>query len=204
MRVGSNSPKAYFEHIGRLLCEGHAVFTVFNDDRHVRKFRDEGFSSEDARAYIGTGCWDGHIDSLQDVDGANYVSLAKVFALTIHRDPDVERRCGLDLDPIDGAASFEEVRDTVFRNYMRLFKSLMGEYTRYGRSSAKVFPHPVYTMCLEGGVASRRDTTDGDDLAARHRYLASLGIAKDKVVDLEYHDYSRSKYLALGMKDTLP
>ena len=46
--------------------------------------------------------------------------------------------------------------------------------------------------------------TDGDDISARHRYLASLGIPESSVVDLEYFDYARSKYLALGMKDTMP
>ena len=46
--------------------------------------------------------------------------------------------------------------------------------------------------------------TDGDDISARHRYLASLGIPESSVVDLEYLDYARSKYLALGMKDTMP
>ena len=48
------------------------------------------------------------------------------------------------------------------------------------------------------------DCTDGADLAARHRYLASLGVPDSSVVDLEYYDYARSKYLALGMKDTMP
>ena len=46
--------------------------------------------------------------------------------------------------------------------------------------------------------------TDGEDIAARHRYLASIGIPKDSIVELEYYDYARSKYLALGMKDTMP
>ena len=46
--------------------------------------------------------------------------------------------------------------------------------------------------------------TDGDDIAARHRYLASLGIPEKSIVNLEYYDYARSKYLALGMKDTMP
>ena len=46
--------------------------------------------------------------------------------------------------------------------------------------------------------------TDGADLAARHRYLRSLGISDGQVVDLEYFDYARAKYLALGMKDTMP
>ena len=46
--------------------------------------------------------------------------------------------------------------------------------------------------------------TDGEDLAARHRYLASLGMDAGQIVDLEYHEYARSKYLALNMKDTMP
>ena len=46
--------------------------------------------------------------------------------------------------------------------------------------------------------------TDGADLAARHDHLHSLGIPADSIVDLEYHDYARSKYLALGMPDTMP
>ena len=46
--------------------------------------------------------------------------------------------------------------------------------------------------------------TSGDDLAARHTFLHSLGIPERSIVDLEYHDYARSKYRALGMTDTMP
>lgn len=46
--------------------------------------------------------------------------------------------------------------------------------------------------------------TDGADLAARHRYLRSLGVPDGQVVDLAYHDYARAKYRALGMQDTMP
>ena len=46
--------------------------------------------------------------------------------------------------------------------------------------------------------------TDGEDLPARHRYLNSIGIPEASIVNLEYYDYARSKYLALGMKDTMP
>ena len=48
------------------------------------------------------------------------------------------------------------------------------------------------------------DCTDGSDIVARHRYLNSVGIPKESIVNLEYYDYARSKYLALGMKDTMP
>ena len=46
--------------------------------------------------------------------------------------------------------------------------------------------------------------TDGDDIVARHRYLNSVGIPEKSIVDLEYNDYARSKYLALGIPDTMP
>ena len=38
----------------------------------------------------------------------------------------------------------------------------------------------------------------------RHAYLDSLGIPKESRVELEYHDYARSKYQALGIPDTMP
>lgn len=58
---------------------------------------------------------------------------------------------------------------------------------------------PLEVRCL-----SVPGCTDGADLAARHRYLASIGIPEKKIVDLTYYDMARSKYLALGMKDTMP
>ena len=46
--------------------------------------------------------------------------------------------------------------------------------------------------------------TDGADLVARHAYLNSIGVPESSIVNLEYFDYARSKYLALGMEDTMP
>lgn len=57
---------------------------------------------------------------------------------------------------------------------------------------------------LEVRCLSVPDCTDGEDLNNRHKYLKSLGIEDSAIVDLEYHDYARSKYLALGMVDTMP
>ena len=38
--------------------------------------------------------------------------------------------------------------------------------------------------------------TDGEDITARHRYLNSIGVPESSIVNLEYFDYARSKYLA--------
>ena len=43
-----------------------------------------------------------------------------------------------------------------------------------------------------------------EDMPARYAYLDSIGIERKNVVELEYFDYARSKYLAIGIKDTMP
>ena len=43
-----------------------------------------------------------------------------------------------------------------------------------------------------------------EDMPARYAYLESIGISRKDVVELEYFDYARSKYNALGIPDTMP
>ena len=43
-----------------------------------------------------------------------------------------------------------------------------------------------------------------EDMSARSAYLESIGISRKDVVELEYLDYARSKYQALGLTDTMP
>ena len=181
-RVGSNYPEPYLRKIGELLVKGHAVFTLLNDDRYVKQYMDEGFSAEDARSFIGVGCWNGYIDSVMDVEGANYTSVIRILELTIHRNPKLEKELRLALDPIDGAQTFEEVEEIVFRNYMRFLRDVLATYTRYGGVNAKIFPHPVYSVCLRGGIASRRDTTEGG-VASRPRIM-TLGFIGNAVDSL--------------------
>ena len=181
-RVGASYPEPYLRKIGELLVKNHAVFTLLNDDRYVRQYMDEGFSAEDARSFIGVGCWNGYIDSVMDVDGSNYTSLIRILEMTINRNPKLEKELRLKLDPIDGANTFEEVEETVFRNYMRFLRDLLATYTRYGGMNAKVFPHPLYSVCLRGGIESRRDTTEGG-VASRPRIL-TLGFIGNTVDSL--------------------
>ena len=181
-RVGSNSPEPYLRKIASLLIANHAVFTLLNDDRYVKQYMDEGFSAEDARAYIGCGCWNGYIDSVMDVDGANYTSVIRILEMSIHKNSEQEKELRLDLEPLDGAKTFEEVDAIAYRNFIRFFRDVLATYTRYGGVNAKVFPHPVYSACLRGGIESRRDTTEGG-VASRPRIM-TLGFIGNAVDSL--------------------
>ena len=181
-RISEDAPSEYLRKIGDMLMRNHAVFALFNDDRHIPNFRALGVPLERARDYVGTGCWDGNVDTYTDVDCANYMSVARILELTIHRDPEVERACALEIDPLDGATSFEEAYGIVYRNFIRFARAVLSDYTRYGRSGAKVFPHPAYTMCLSGGIRTRRDTTDGGvDFRPRVVTLAFLANVVDSL-----------------------
>ena len=71
------------------------MFTLLNDDRYVKQYMDEGFSAEDARSYIGVGCWNGFIDSVMDVDEANYTSVIRILEMTIHKNLQLEKEMRL-------------------------------------------------------------------------------------------------------------
>ena len=84
-----------------------------------------------------------------------------------------------------------------------------GLHTKYTNVSNRIIKANLERLVAEKAKLEVRclvvpGCTDGEDIAARHRYLASIGISDKSIVDLEYSDYARSKYLALGMKDTMP
>ena len=56
-------------------------------------------------------------------------------------------------------------------------------------------------VIFPGGGYAHRAKHEGEGYAL---YLNSIGIPESSIVDLEYFDYARSKYLALGMPDTMP
>ena len=174
-RISASAPKAYLEKIGEMLMAGHAVFTLLNDDRYLKQYVEDGFAPEDAREYVGVGCWNGFIDSAMDVDEANYLSIMGIVERTVHRDPELEKRLRLRIDSIDDATSIEEVREILYRNTIRFCRDIMGEYSRWGGANAKVFPHPVYSMCLRGCIESRRDTTDCGVPAKARPKIITLG-----------------------------
>ena len=182
VRFSADSPKEYLEKIAEQVLAGHAVFAMFNDDITVPGFVRLGLPVEASRDYVCCGCWDGNVDSYTDVDGANYMSVIRVIEETIYQDKEAMARAQVRMDPIDDCTTYEEVERVFMRNFLRFFRDTVSDYTQYGRANAKVFPHPVYSMCLEGGVKSRRDTTDGG-VAFRPRVmtLAFLANAVDSM-----------------------
>ena len=211
MRYSRNSPEEYLKIIAELLMKDHAVFAMFNDDIHIPQFVAMGIPITEARQYTLSGCWDGSVDGWTDADTANYLSTAKILENTIYRTDEMkaeEKILGLQIDPIDEAKNFEEVRDIVYRNFIRFVRGEISDVTRYGRATAMVTPYPVYSMCFEGAPSKRCDVNEGAPFVSpRLMTLAFLANTvdslnairklcfEDKVVTLsEFLDVVRSNW----------
>ena len=169
MRFSSKSPAAYLERIAALVLRGHCVFAMFNDDTNIGQFVRAGLPLERARDYQGVGCWEAGVDSATDAQLGNYTCATRIIEATVYGGKALEE-AQVTVDPIDGCTSGDEVMATFVHNYVRYLRDLCADYTRYGRTFARVSPRPVYSMCLDGCLERRRDAFDGG-LAYAPRYL---------------------------------
>lgn len=160
-RISSTSPTDYLERIAKSIIDGHNVYALMNDERTIPLIQGYGVPLERARCYYASGCWNGHADSCEETDTANYFSMARVLEATIHVNEDEEREVGVRFDRLDNASSFEELVQIYLGNAIQLFVKVMSDYSKYGGVSTKVCPHPTYSVCLDGCLETKRDVTAG-------------------------------------------
>ena len=161
VRYSAASPQPYLERIAKMVLDGHCVFAMFNDDTYVGQFVKAGHPLERARDYSGVGCWEAFVDTGSNPDDVNYTSALKPLEAAIYRNPDLDRRAAVEIEPLEGAETFEELKSRVYRNYIRYVRNLFSSYFSYGRAFARVSPRPLHSMFLDGCLRRRRDQYDG-------------------------------------------
>ena len=161
VRYSASSPSAYLERIAKMVLDGHCVFAMFNDDTYVDQFVKAGHPIERARDYSGVGCWEAFVDTATNPDDVNYTSAVRPLEASIHFDPAANRAAMVDIEPLDGAKTFDELKNRVYGNYIRYVRSLLSSYLSYGRAYARVSPRPLHSVFLDGCLRRRRDQFDG-------------------------------------------
>ncbi len=107
------------------------------------------------------------------------------------------------------SAAIEQIRPYVDM-WLPDFKAADDErHLKYTGVSNRIIMRNLEAIAKSGAKLEVRllvvpNCTDGEDLVARHAWLDSVGVSRKDRVELEYHDYARSKYLALGIPDTMP
>ena len=182
-RVGAASPQEYLLELATDVWNGRCVHTLFNDDTIIPGLCKQGKTLAEAREYCCAGCWNGAVDSVENVDDANYYSLARVLEAMIYQDPGQEEQFAYPFAPLDDCADFAELRDRVTGNLTGFLRSVLDLYTRHGKLFALISPHPAYSVCLEGCVANRRDETRGGaKFSGRTIVLAFLANVVDSLL----------------------
>ena len=161
VRYSSKSPQAYLERIAKMVLGGHCVFAMFNDDIYIDQFVKAGHPLVRARDYVGAGCWEAFVDTATNPDDVNYTSTVRPLEASIFFDPKQNREAMVDIEPLDGAQTFDAFRERVYGNYIRYVRTLMSSYLSYGRAYARVSPRPLHSMFLDGCLERRRDQFDG-------------------------------------------
>lgn len=186
-RMSAESPKEYLLELATDVWNGRCVHTLFNDDTIIPGLCKQGKSMEQSRTYYCAGCWNGYVDSVENVDDANYFSLARVLEAMIYQDPGQNEKFGFSFDALDNCISVEEIRDLVCRNIIGFMRSFLTDYAKYGKLFSEISPHPAYSACLDGCIASRKDETQGGArFSGRVIVLAFLANVVDSVLAMKH------------------
>jgi len=160
-RFDENSPHEYLATIARMVCDTHCVFAMFNDSHNISALVDCGVPLEKARTYIGTGCWDGYVDSITDVDTANYISVARCLEAAIYQDQKLADAAKLRFRPLDDCTDFETLKAQFYEDFIVFLRDQLQRYTSYGKYTPLFHPHPAYSVCIDGCLEARKDVTAG-------------------------------------------
>lgn len=191
-RVSKDSPDEYIRELAEDTWNGRCVHTLFNDEALIPGLLKQGKTLSEARRFICAGCWNSVPDSVENMDDANYYSLARVLEAMIYQDEGQEERYGFHFDRIDQCTSFEELRELVISNIIRFLHLIMEDYTQYGKLFAKVSPHPAYSVCLEGCIQNRKDETQGGArFSSRLIVLAFLANVVDSLLAIDHICFRR-------------
>lgn len=185
-RVSADSPREYLLELARDVWNGRCVHTLFNDDTIIPGLVRQGKTLDEAREYYCAGCWNGYVDGIENVDDANYFSLARVLEAMIYQDEGQNEKFEFTFEALDDCISFEEARERVCRNITGFMHSVLDAYTKYGKLFAQISPHPAYSACLEGCIANRKDETEGGArFSGRVIVLAFLANVVDSLLALK-------------------
>ncbi|MBP5639449.1 MAG: hypothetical protein J6X55_08215 [Victivallales bacterium] len=160
-RFDENSPHEYLATIAKMVCDTHCVFALFNDSHNIPALVESGVPLEWARTYIGTGCWDGYVDSITDVDTANYVSVARALEAAIYQDKDLAEKANLTFRPLDDCPDFDTMLNQFYDDFIAFVRDQLRMYTDYGKLTPLSNPHPTYSACINSCIENRKDVTAG-------------------------------------------
>lgn len=169
-RYSDNSPKEYLEEINKAISNGTSTVLYQNDNATIPAMIKAGYTLDEARDYLITGCWAIMANGVEKIDDGCYVNILKVLEYTIHKRTDKMKKVEMNFAPIDEAKTFEEVYKIMCDNIMVLFKKRAEVIRKGGNIWDKVDPLPIFSSTMDYCIDKKKDYTAGGGKYRNSRY----------------------------------
>lgn len=195
-RYSRQTPAEFLQDACRDFLNGRNTVSFLNDDVLIPAQVKAGKRLEDARNYVAGGCWEVILEGCEHSQGANcYVNLARILDLTIHDDPELEKKLGMTFRKLTGTEDFEQVFQKVMANVKETI-FLLCERIRIGsRPWSRINPSPFFSAALKDCLKNRRDYSAGGARYNPHGLpLSNLAVLTDSLSVIRHLCFERKVF----------
>lgn len=168
-RFGSTSSEDYLKLISKPLLQGKNIFLFENDDVMIPAQMDAGFTLEQARNYIVSGCWDTTNGDYNKISCGEYLNLLRAMEWSIHMPEGKLSANRLHFRPITDGKDFEEVYDIFLANAQEIIRLKANLNAKGGKVWKDISPLCVTSALMMNPLKNLRDISNGGTGYAREQ-----------------------------------
>lgn len=166
-RFGSASSDAYLKLISKPLLRSKNIFLFENDDTMIPAQMAAGYTLQQARNYVVSGCWDTAVTDYNKVSTGEYLNLLRAMEWSVHMPADRLTANHLTFRPITDAKSFDDVYDIFLANAAEVIRLKARLNAKGGTIWKEISPLCYISADGESAEKSARSVKRGNGLCAR-------------------------------------
>ena len=179
VRIHPDSPDEFLLAVCKLISAGTGFPAVHNDRVGSAMLVAAGLSPEDARDWSNCGCVVPHFRKVGEWTSAVSINLAAAIEYALNRGKSriTGKHMGLDEKGAAEFASYEEVKQAVFKQVAYLIKhSVVGTITAQ-QIHAEMVPRPYLSLLVDGCMEKGKDLSKGGAKYNVGPVLTGIGVA---------------------------
>jgi len=194
IQVSKKNPDRFIKRAARIIRTGFGQPSVFNTAVIIQELIRQGKSVSDARNGGASGCVEVGAFGKENYNLTGYLSLVKVFELTLNNgiDPLTGRKVGLETGNPIRFNSFEELFHAFKKQLHHIADIKIRGNQVIERIYARYMPCPFLSLLIDDCIATGKDYHDG---GARYNtsYIQGVGLGTltDAMTAIKYHVFDK-------------
>lgn len=201
VRIHSDCPDEFLGAVTHLVSKGTGFPAIHNDNMGYQMLLNAGYEPEDARDWSNCGCVVPHFRKTGEWTAAVNLNFgaAVEYALNQGKSRLTGEKLGLDEKAAKSFSSYEEVKNSFFRQLANLCKHSIIVTTAAQRLHQQMVPRPFLSSCIEDCMEKGKDLSMGGAKYNIGPVITGIGLAvsanclavikklvfEDKVTDME-------------------